>query len=145
MVLEAQYVGLRTLTSGCVRLTFDVPLERLEDVVALFRKEGDPAAIARLAVEHDKAEEPEKPKRQWADLTPAEQAGIRCNEPLFQEYAAFRAGRPAVDTADWVRGQCCVVSRSELRRDTPEGDLWKMVEADYQSWLTTRKYGEHVR
>jgi hypothetical protein len=140
-VIQAQYVGLRTMANGCVRMTFDAPIEHMARIVSLFQKEGDPAAIARLA---DDVEAP-APKRKWEELSPAQQAGIRCEDPTFQQFAAHRAGRTSVDVADWVRGQCGVDSRSELNRNQDAADAWRMVEADYQSWLTTQRYAEVMR
>ena len=60
--------------------------------------------------------------RRLADLPRPQQAGILCNDPRFQAFAATRAGAPAPfdtsATAEWLRRQCRVWSRRTL--DQPD-------------------------
>lgn len=148
-VIQAQYVGLRTMANGCVRLTFDAPLEHLPRIVGLFGKEGDPAAIARLVDDAREAETPsEPPRRKWDGMTPAQQAGIRCNDPDFIDFCKTQSERlidTPHDAAEFVRARCGVRSRADIGKTPQSGTAWIELLNGYQSWLTTQKYGETVR
>lgn len=138
-VIQAQYVGLRTMANGCVRITFDAPIENLPRVVDLFRKEGDPAAIARLTDDVQESTEPDA-RRKWEELPPTQQAGIRCGERMFVGYITDRMGRHGIDPAEWIRASCNVDSRSELNTNADAAEIWANIERNYQAWLTTQKY-----
>jgi hypothetical protein len=81
-------------------------------------------------------------KKTWADLTAVQQAGIRCGEPEFWDFADVKDNEGA---ARFVRGFCRVASRSELAPGSEAARLWMHLERDYQAWLTSSKYGELAR
>jgi len=61
-------------------------------------------------------------KMSWADLPAPTQAGILCNDPEFQKFAAVRSGFPDqtfsnTASAEYLRTCCNVSSRSELATD----------------------------
>lgn len=80
----------------------------------------------------------EKPKRDWRDLGPAQQAGIRCEEPTF---AAFlKENHPddwheaGADAAECVRLLCQVSSRSELATNHRARVIWKQLDDEFAAW-----------
>jgi hypothetical protein len=76
-------------------------------------------------------------KREWRDLPPAQQAGIRCDEPIF---AAFlKEQRPddwheSQNAAECVRLICGVQSRSELGTNQKARVLWTQLNAQFEAW-----------
>jgi hypothetical protein len=76
-------------------------------------------------------------KRDWRDLPPAQQAGIRCEEATF---AAFlKEQRPddwheAPKADDCVRLICGVHSRAELGTNQKARVIWKILDTSYQAW-----------
>ena len=87
----------------------------------------------------------EKPKRAWADLSPAEQCGIRCGENDFWTFIHDRGLRHGGDVASSVRFFCRVASRSELNANAEAAKRWGELESGYQSWLTDKRYGDARR
>jgi hypothetical protein len=84
------------------------------------------------------SEDPPARAKPWRDWTPAQQAGMRCNDP---EFAAFlRETRPddwheAPDPADCVRLICGVESRSHLNRGGSPAFRWRELD---NSFLTRK-------
>jgi hypothetical protein len=63
-----------------------------------------------------------KDKLAWSDLPAPTQAGILCNDPEFQKFAAVRSGLPDqtfnnAASVEYLRTCCGVASRSELATD----------------------------
>lgn len=86
-----------------------------------------------------KAEVRDKPSRKFAEMPLSQQAALRCNDKQFQE-CFFAAD--AIGAAHKVRFVCNVKSRSEL--DNPDcigRVMWEKMEADYQAYLTDKRYG----
>jgi len=81
-------------------------------------------------------------KREWRDLQPQQQAGIRCNEPTFvaylkEEYPNF--WREADSAAECVRMICDVHSRVELGTNETARRMWFTIDAQYQAWLAKER------
>lgn len=79
-------------------------------------------------------------KRSWHELSPAQQAGIRCSEASFQAFLR-EEGDATCDNADraatYVRFVCGVDSRSDLNAAGSVARLkWRDMEAKFQAWLT---------
>lgn len=82
---------------------------------------------------------PEKPKERWADKSPAQQAGIRCQDErfriwLFDAYPdesdiGFVSGEHAA--AATVRKICGVQSRSELNTNTDARVRWAALDTEF--------------
>lgn len=92
------------------------------------------AAKPRPALPQEKA----GAKRDWRDLSPAQQAGIRCEEAAF---AAFlKEERPddwhesADDAAACVRLICGVTSRAYIEKDQRSRVIWKQLDDQFQAW-----------
>jgi hypothetical protein len=77
-------------------------------------------------------------KRDWRDLQPAAQAGIRCSEPMF--WAFLNEGRhhynvkAETEAAEAVREICGVNSRVELGTRHAARVIWHQLDAEYQAW-----------
>jgi hypothetical protein len=80
---------------------------------------------------------PEKLKRDWHDLNPAAQAGIRCSEPAFLVF--LKAQHPddwaeCTDAAECVRLICGVHSRVELGINQKARVIWHSLDSEFQAW-----------
>lgn len=140
-----------------LQLIFEVDLERQEEVLTAL---GAPmpslpkwVAIALLdkkLLEGQGANAPvlskpvpTKDRRNWNELPPATQAGIRCGEPAFQRFlqeidqlswktAWLRTSDPTETAADVVRYLCGVTSRSELSGNRSN---WDALNDRYDAWM----------
>lgn len=79
-----------------------------------------------------------KPARPWNELSPAQQAGIRCNEPAFRRF--LREGytgdfADALAAADFVRKYCGVESRANIQMGKESGARWAMLNSEFQVWM----------
>ena len=80
----------------------------------------------------------ENSKREWRELGPTQQAGIRCKEPVF--WAWLREQGYAVadeeSAADLVRELCCVLTRSDLSKPGFDGPrvIWFDIDTKFQAW-----------
>jgi hypothetical protein len=87
---------------------------------------------------------PDGTKRPWRDLLPAQQAGIRCDEPSF---AAFLREERKDDWAedpdpvDCVYLICGIRSRSELNHNQKSRVIWHQLDSAYQAWLAKERVG----
>ena len=101
-------------------------------------------AFMVAAVPAQKTEEPEKPgKRHWDEIPLPEQAGIRCNDPLFQEWLRARYFPSSKLNEDpkvrliWaeqtVRVNCGRVdSRAEFSPDNEPGRQWIVLDQEFR-------------
>lgn len=76
-------------------------------------------------------------KRDWRDLQPAQQAGIRCDEPVFEAF--LKETRPddwheSRDAAACVRLICGVESRAELGTKHAARVIWHQLDEQFQAW-----------
>jgi hypothetical protein len=142
-----------------VRLHIDVPAELGQRIVEAFGWPTQAApvavAVARI-VEGAKLPKPsteplkavERPRKTWAELTPAQQAGIRCGEEEFVRYltSKFPNGMRELLTAEgFVRHYCGVDSRSLIHKGTEAEQRWNVLESAYQAHLAQRQYAEVIR
>jgi hypothetical protein len=88
-----------------------------------------------LRPELDKA--PAGAKRNWHDVQPAAQAGIRCAEPIFHaflnETRKYQVSTPE-EAAEAVREICGVHSRVELGTKHAARMLWKQLDDQFAAW-----------
>lgn len=76
-------------------------------------------------------------KRDWRELSPAQQAGIRCEEPAFSAF--LREQRPddwheSQDSSACVRLICGVSSRAYIEKDQRSRMIWKQLDDQFQAW-----------
>lgn len=141
--IQASYADYRRVKGRKVlQLIFEVPLEQAPQVHDVF---GEPmpdgstwVGIARIDP-NAKAEpvKTEKPKRQWGQLSRAEQAGIACNEKGFRAFLESKGHR--VDDADAaaqvVRSICGVTTRALLDTSPFAANEWSKLYGEYTVWL----------
>ena len=75
--------------------------------------------------------------RRFKDLPYAQQAALRCNEPVFwaflREVMAYEPSS-ADDAAEAVRERCDVGSRSEIKAGTEAGIRWERINDQFEAW-----------
>ena len=80
--------------------------------------------------------QPARAKRDWRDIPPPQQAGIRCDDAIFTAF--LKEGYPeewreSQDTAACVRLICAVESRGQLI-DGPSRVIWHQLDTEFQAW-----------
>lgn len=110
------------------------------------RKEAMPNTPAER--QHTARPQPSQPqagaKRDWRDLQPAAQAGIRCAEPNFRAFLREEKHYGHCDEEDAakaVRDACGVHSRVELGTNHKARVLWHQLDGEYQAWLAKERVG----
>jgi hypothetical protein len=87
-----------------------------------------------------------KVKREWGDMSPAQQAGLLCNDPAFQKFLREDRGSTCQDAetaARAVRVICGVKSRSEINGLRPVAmDAWRDLVSDFRHWQRYPDAGE---
>jgi hypothetical protein len=73
------------------------------------------------------------------DMPPAKQAGILCNDPQFQKFAAIRSGLPetkfcASAAAQYLRETCKIKSRRELNTDAAAQSNFAALRTTFDAW-----------
>lgn len=73
------------------------------------------------------------------DMPPAQQAGILCNDPRFQRFAAFRCGLPGKQfttsaTAQYLRDCCQIPSRKMLNTSSDAQTKLAALRTDFDAW-----------
>lgn len=83
----------------------------------------------------------EKPNKRPLDTLPlSQQAGIICNDPRFQEFAAIRIGLPgqiltSEAAAEYMRDVCQITSRRDLAKDTASQTRFLTLRTEFDAWL----------
>jgi hypothetical protein len=131
-VISASLVDVRNVSAHkCVRLEIHVPVEQAGLVMAAFgwptAVDPVPVAIARLDLSKP-ASDPEKTRRPFETLLPAQQAAMRCNEVGFQKFVSAQTPEGA---ATQIRIRCGVVSRSDLNTDPIASQKWRALDTEY--------------
>ena len=72
-------------------------------------------------------------------MPPAKQAGILCNDPQFQQFAAIRSGLPdtkfcASASAQYLRETCKIDSRRELNTDAAAQSKFAALRTTFDAW-----------
>jgi hypothetical protein len=106
-------------------------------LVDLRKVDPVPVAIARLDLSkvNDRPAAPRKPVA--ADKRLAQQAGILCSDPVFQQFLFERC---AIDlkseelAAAFVREYCKITSRAELVPETPAAATWIDLRGQFEAW-----------
>ncbi len=128
-------------TRKVAQITIEIPIEQAAAFVASFGapdpSQGVPVALAMLN-DKQRQEPPAKDRKAWADLPCSQQAAIRCGEVPFQKFMSeYNVGQVhnAETCAQAVRCVTGCDSRSELNEYGPKQDIWREIEAEYQTWL----------
>jgi hypothetical protein len=130
-IILGTFADLKTVkTRSVVQIVVEVPIEQGKQVVDAF---GFPQPGAEIPVavtrfrDDKKPQEPEqKPKRpgtRFADMPPSQQAGMLCNDPVFQTWACKL--KPCLLTArNRILRECGIASRKELDSDRNAHIFW---------------------
>jgi hypothetical protein len=134
-------------TRSVIQVIMEIPIH---DADAAYRVLGGmpaPASerwfgIAALATGHAKPQPvvdkpPAGAKRDWRDIPPAQQAGIRCDEPAFVAFLKEERAddwHEANDATKCVRLICGVSSRSELATNQAARVIWHQLDTQYGAW-----------
>ena len=127
-------------TRNVLQLTLEVPLEQQADV---FKKLGYPVpgtetwvGVALLnPVPATNSPIPSSPVgsggsgKRWHEMSRAQQAGVLCNDPEFQQWAGVSTTEAA---AEYVRTVCRVRSRSELDNFSSAGLAWEGLVSGFR-------------
>ena len=73
------------------------------------------------------------------DMQPAQQAGILCNDPKFQRFAAVRSGLPdhkfnASAAGEYLREVCKITSRTILNTSKPAQAQFAALRTEFDAW-----------
>ncbi len=79
-----------------------------------------------------KPEKPKRPGRPFADMPASQQAGMLCNDPVFQQWAC--PGDPCPESArDLILLDCQITSRKHLDGGGGAGVLWFVLLAKFHA------------
>ncbi|CUH68646.1 hypothetical protein TG4357_03716 [Thalassovita gelatinovora] len=78
-------------------------------------------------------------RQRFDDMQPAQQAGILCNDPRFQRFAATRCGAPgeqfnASAAAEYLRQCCGIDSRRQLGTDQAAQQKFQTLRTEFDAW-----------
>lgn len=78
-------------------------------------------------------------RQRLSDVQPAQQAGILCNDPKFQRFAAVRSGLPnhqfnASAAGEYLRGVCQIISRTVLNTSKPAQAQFAALRTEFYAW-----------
>jgi hypothetical protein len=96
-----------------------------------------PAKERRPATLQPANPRPAGAKRDWRDIQPAAQAGIRCADPTFRAFLreVKKYGHcDEQDAAVVVRDICGVNSRVELGTNQKARVIWHQLDEQFQAW-----------
>jgi hypothetical protein len=149
--IRATFVNVRPVASrGQVQLVFEVPSEQADhalNVLGGFPKPANPVwvgvarlgnevdATARLAAGTDMDVPKEAQSVPVAEKKPATlvtQAYMICQDPKWNDYLERKGMK--LRNADAMRVLCGVESRSEIIEGTHAGDLFKIVQRDFNQF-----------
>ena len=150
LAIRAAYADMKIVkTRQVVQLILELPLADFDAAYEVLGGLPNPAnerwfaiaAIKEPAIERPRPKQ-DKPagaklKKDWRDIPPSQQAGMRCEEAAFTHF--LREQRPddwheTQDTADCVRLICSVESRAELSTNQKARIIWHQLDEQYQAW-----------
>lgn len=78
-------------------------------------------------------------RKRFDDMDPAQQAGILCNDPRFQKFAASRCGMrgqqfSASAAAQYLRDCCQIESRKQLTTSEAAQQKFQILRTEFDAW-----------
>lgn len=144
---RATYSDLKIIkTRQCVQIVFELPISDFDAAYEVLGGLPDSSqerwfGIAALKADAAQPRQVESKStagaRPWRDIQPAQQAGIRCEDPVF--VAFLKEQRPddwheTQDAAECVRLICNVASRSELTTSHKARMIWHLLDQEFDAW-----------
>lgn len=83
------------------------------------------------------APKPDGAKRDWRDMPPSQQAGIRINDPIFAAYLKENHAKEWHETGDadaCLKTVLRIESKTELKTDPRRMMLWHQLDEAFQAW-----------
>ena len=79
------------------------------------------------------------PRQRFDDMNPAQHAGILCNDPRFQRFAATRSGFSgsvftASAAAEYLRMMCRIDSRRQLTGNRAAQKRFQILRTEFDAW-----------
>ncbi len=135
---RATYSDLKLIrTRQCVQIVFELPLADFDAAYDILGGMPNSANERWFGIAAIDLKQITKPIRGWRDLSPAQQAGMRCEEPIF---AAFlKETHPddwheSQEAAACVRLICGVSSRAYIEKDQRARVIWHQLDESFQAW-----------
>jgi len=77
--------------------------------------------------------------QRFDDLDPAQQAGILCNDPRFQQFVGTRTIKSGVTVtssgcAEYIRTICKVTSRRQLTHNPDAKTRFQSLRTEFDAW-----------
>lgn len=78
-------------------------------------------------------------RQRFDDLPHAQQAGILCNDPRFQKFAAIRCGLQGEQfsttaAAEYLRDCCQIDSRRDLNINQVAQNKFRILRTEFDAW-----------
>ena len=78
-------------------------------------------------------------RKRFDDMDPAQQAGILCNDPRFQQFAASRCGMRGQQfstsaAAEYLRDCCQIDSRKQLTTSEAAQQKFQILRTEFDAW-----------
>ena len=149
-------------TRGVVQIVFEVPLAEADDaydilggmpnhanekwfgIAAIKPSLQKEAPVVPRQDSHPQGSRPDGAKRNWRDLDPTTQAGMHCNDPIFEAFLKEQRQDDwleAANTTDCVRLICGVASRKDLSTNHRARVIWKQLDDQFQAWRALERVG----
>lgn len=133
-------------TRSVVQIVFEVPLADSDAAYEILGGMPQPsqerwfgiAALQRPIVEAPNGKE----SKNWRELKPSAQAGIRCAEPIFWAFVREVYKGPCSDpdmAAFFVRTHCKVNSRAHFNSNPAARAVWQSLDTQFQAWTTAQQ------
>ncbi len=128
--LQTSHIGSRWMAALVQIGDDELPINKPREV-------QNNTAIVSPTLQPGTDKRPAGARRDWRDVQPAAQSGIRCSEPLFQaflrETRKVAIGTPE-EAAAVVRDVCGVNSRVEFGTKHAARMAWKALDSEFEQW-----------
>jgi hypothetical protein len=126
------------LTQAPMGTRYAMVLVEIGDNELPVQKETAPATPGQIPPKSDRV------KRDWRDLPPAQQAGIRINEATFAAYLREEHPDEWHETGDadsCLKLICRIESKRDLLTNHRACALWHQIDTYYGAWLAKERVG----
>lgn len=147
---KATYSDWRLVkTRSVIQIVFEVPLADSDAAYEILGGMPQPSQERWFGIAALRAQEPitdfpnGKGSKNWRELLPSAQAGIRCAEPIFwaflKEELKMRETGTADNAASFVRAHCKVNSRAHFNSNPVAKAVWQSLDTQFQAWKAAQQ------